>query len=137
MADNHHQHHQQRQLHHEHNYLQMRVNGAGAVAAGNLYGTYRRGDSICSTDSGVSMMTMDYSSSTGGGGGDYSHHHHPHSHAQQHQQHRNNIELVGTIRRSLTTAEQGWSALLVFLLSLLFAVALFLARLDLRVMRII
>ena len=66
-----------------------------------LYGTYRRGDSVCSTDSGVSMMTMDYSGASGGGSGGGG------SHAAT-TPNGGNIELVGTIRRGLQHHDQGW-----------------------------
>ena len=54
-------------------------------------GLYRRGDSVCSTDSGVSMMTMDGI-----------HHIGPDYYAiMNHGNQSRNLELVGTARRCL------------------------------------
>jgi len=65
----------------------------GAVPA-RMYGSYRRGDSVCSTDSGVSMMTLDYSGNNL-------------MVSPNNASYGGNIELVGTIRRCLQTNSES------------------------------
>ena len=72
------------QMRHHGNHLRHNANGNN--------GLYRRGDSVCSTDSGVSMMTMEGM-----------HHVGPEYYAMMnHGNQYRNLEVVGTVKRCLS-----------------------------------